>query len=539
MNLNQIFERFANTWKNMPSSRKTGLLSFVIVLTAALLVYYFVFGKTTYVALFNNLDINNSGKVVQKLDEKGVTKYKLENGGSTILVPSDQVDKLRIDLAIDGALPTNGTGFEIFDSSSFAITDEDRKIMYQRALEGELQRTISSFEEVSFARVHLSLPEDSVFSREEESGSATVMIQLKAFSQLNSSQIRGVISLVSGAIKGIPEANVRVIDSNANLLSVGVLDEDRSIGLGIGGMTERFEMKRSFESEVENRLKDVLERTFGKGKVAVSVNADLNYDSEEQTSIFYDKDNNVIRSEQERLLVDSGADTEGRSPVDNNIQYYSSTSAAAINGINTFETIKNYEISETTTRVVRAPGELLRMTTSVVYDGSLNDAMKESIRNIVIGAVGFNDVRSDLINIEGIAFDRTYEEQVAIEMKEQLAVIAKEEKINGYIQLGLSVLGGIILLIMFITFMRKRKKNAQIRALEDANMLAQANNGTLEAGGQQVQPVGVDDVFDSISLSLDSESAVAKKEKEVNAFVEKDPEKVAEIVKTWILKEET
>ena len=534
MELKDILGRFTNTWRNMTSGKTTGLIGFIIVIATLLVAYYLIFGKVTYVTLFNNLDVTNSGKIVKKLDESGVTDYKLANGGSTILVPEDKVDRLRINLAMDGALPSNGTGFEIFDSSGFAITDEDRKIMYQRALEGELQRTISSFEEVTFARVHLSLPKESVFSRDEQLGSASVILQLNPYEQLSNEQIRGVIALVSGAIKGIPEGNVRVVDSNANLLSEG-LRENGTVS-GIGGIEERFEMKKSFESEIESQLKTMLERTLGKGRVAVSVNAILNYDSEEATSIFYDKDNNVVRSLQERILVDSSANSIGGSPVDNNIQYYSATSAAGITGLNTFENIKNYEISETKTRVLKAPGELLRLTTSVVYDGNLDVAKKASIRNIVIGAVGYDDARNDLINIEGIEFDRTYEAEVAKEIEIQLAAIAKEEKQQGYIDLALKIVGGIFALVFFIIFMIGLKKKSERRAIADTNMINSMNG--VNPAQQAMEPVAVDDVFESISLNLEREGVSQQKENEINAFVEKDPDRVAEIVKTWILKEE-
>ena len=155
--LKQAANRMNNIWGNMSGGKRTGIFVMGLAFALALTAYYIFFGRTEYVPAFASLDMNDSANIVKKLDELKITDYRIEDEGTTIMVPSDQVDRLRLDLAMDGLLPNSGKGFEIFDDAGFAVTDEDRKIMYQRAMEGELARSIMTLEEVEFARVHLAL----------------------------------------------------------------------------------------------------------------------------------------------------------------------------------------------------------------------------------------------------------------------------------------------------------------------------------------------------------------------------------------------
>ncbi|MCG8483335.1 MAG: flagellar M-ring protein FliF, partial [Clostridia bacterium] len=288
--LKDFFERIKMTWDNMTGGKKAALISLGAAFIISLTVYYFVFGKTTYVPLFSDLSDTDSGKIVQKLDELG-TDYRLEMGGTTVSVPESIVDKLRISLANEGALPASGVGFELFDKSSFTLTSEDREIMYQRALQGELQRAIMALEEVDFATVILSMPQDSLFASEKESGSASILLRLNAFKKLSSEKVRGIVALVSGAVKGIPSENVQVIDTELNYLSFGVTENNNFNSIQETG--NRFGLKQEFEDTLASELQGLLEGALGRGKVLVKVNADMNFDTEESTMIAYNDESPV------------------------------------------------------------------------------------------------------------------------------------------------------------------------------------------------------------------------------------------------------
>ncbi len=519
--LKNFMERLHTTWSNMTNGKRLALISVGVAFIVSLTMYYFVFGKTDYVPLFTDLSVTDSAKVVQKLDEMGVRDYEIEAGGTTISVPEDQVDRLRIELANDGALPSNGAGFELFDSAGFTLTSEEREIMYQRAVQGELQRAIMSLEEVNFATVILSMPVDSLFAREEKTGSASVLLRLNAFKKLESQQVRGIVALVSGAVKGIPPENVQVIDTELNYLSLGLNESDDLVSVQETG--NRINLKQNFEKTLADDLQKMLETALGMGKVVVKVNAEMNFDAEEKTVISYG-DAAVIRSIQESIQLEDGQEQDlSLSPVDNNIQYYGENTdqIADIPGLSNYENIRNYEIDETQVHTIKAPGEVIRLTTSVIYDGELSGERKESIHNIVVGAVGFDELRGDIINVEGLTFDRTSEVELKKAMDEaETAYLAemKKQAIIKYVGMGV---GSLLFLIFFIIIMIKMRRASKAESEAES----------------AVQPMPIEEMIQDVSSKL-TQTEDDGTETEIKEYANESPEKVADIVRTWILKDE-
>ena len=259
--LAEIWNRIKTSWSNLGRNKKIAIIVVLCSVFIAVLVFALTSNKTEYVPMFTNLDIQDSSEIVATLEGMNFTDYKIEDNGSTILVPKQNVDRLRLDLAIEGVLPDSGEGFELFDESSYAMTDADREILYQRALQGELERSIQSLEEVEKARVHLALSQESIFVREKEPASASIILTLKDNKTLSPEQIRGIISLVSGAVKNLPEENVRIVDSNANLLSKGVL-EDEDPFKSPGGTNKLMELEKQFENSIKNDLETMLEQVL-------------------------------------------------------------------------------------------------------------------------------------------------------------------------------------------------------------------------------------------------------------------------------------
>lgn len=519
--LKDFVERLHTTWSNMTSGKRLALVSVGVAFIVSLTVYYFVFGKVTNVPLFTDLSVIDSGKIVQKLDEMGVTDYVIEAGGTTISVPEDQVDRLRINLANDGALPSSGTGFELFDSASFALTNEEREIMYQRAVQGELQRAIMSLEEVDFSTVILSMPKESLFSSEDQSGSASVLLRLNVFKELSPQKVRGIVALVSGAVKGIPPENVQVIDTELNYLSLGLNEGNDFRSVQETG--NRISLKQNFENTLAKNLQEILETALGAGKVVVKVNAEMNFDTEEKTIISYG-DTPVIRSIDESIRLENGQETDlSLSPVDNNIQYYGENTdeIADVPGLSDYENTRNYEIDETQIHTIKAPGEVVRLTTSVIYDGNLSAERKKAIENIAIGAVGFDSLRGDIINVEGLVFDRTSEVELKKEMDAaETAYMAEMKKQSIFKYVGLGV-GTLLFLIFFIIILFKMRRLGNV---ENERMTS-------------VQPMPIEEMIQDVSSKLTNDEQQGS-ETEVKEYANESPDKVADIVKTWILKDE-
>ncbi|MTI69487.1 MAG: flagellar M-ring protein FliF [Firmicutes bacterium] len=522
--LNKIKEGFSGLSKG-----KKVIIGLVgVSLIISFIAYYYLFGKVTYTPIFTNLDIQDSSQIVNKLKEKNI-EYKVENGGRKILVPDNDVEKLRLDLAIDGVIPNNGKGYEIFDDAGFAVTDEDRKIMYQRAMEGELQRSIMSLSEVESARVHIAMPEETIFTKETKLGSASVILKLKDFNKINDEQIRGIISLVSGAIKDLPEENVRVLDSKANLLSRGVLDKDEGFN-STGSVNERMDLKRQFEKSLESDLQTLLGKTLGLGNVVVQVSADLDFDSKETTVIKY-ADDGVIRSEQKRIQRNENlADGEAQSPIDNNMQnVVDETEENAENDerISNYESVTNYEIGETTTKTMTLPGKVLSVSTSVVCnEANLTEEKKNAIRDIVIGSIGFKEERGDIIKVVGMEFNNELEDQIAKEFEpEKVEEESLFSKYRLYVYAGIALLGLLGLIIVLLMKRNSKKKE---------------NKEVKEEG---IDVTVSDDLMDEVTAdSEDFERLTPAEEdgieKQVKEFAKEYPDNMAELIKAWIAEDE-
>ncbi|MEA3423141.1 MAG: flagellar basal-body MS-ring/collar protein FliF [Bacillota bacterium] len=523
---NKSENRVAKVWKGIERGRRIGIIAFLLTIVLAFSIYYIFVGRTTYTQLFSGLGMKESANIVSKLDDMKITNYKIENEGSTILVSQKDADKIRLELAMSDLLPEIGVGYEIFDNASFAITDEDRKIMYQRALEGELARSIMSLDEVKYARVHLALTEETLFSREETSGSATVIIEINPIMQFSSNRVKGIVALISSAVKNIPPENISVVDTKANLLSENLYSDPDSMTIGQSAI-DSISIKQQFESKLEDELQRMLELTFGKGKILVNVNAKLDLNSEELTIIEYDEDG-ILRSQQDSVVKTAfnGDVVGGSSPVDNNIEYYISNTQEAMNNssVSNFETVRNYEIGETKTYRIKAPGEVVSLSTSVIYDGELSEANKISIRNIVAAAVGIDETRGDIVSVEGIMFDKTYEQNAINEFNIAQEEYLKEQETKKKFMFYGSVAGGSVLLILIIIIIIKAisgsKKNKQ--NFYDA-----------------MQPIPISELEQQSSETARIKPFKEKDiERGVKDYADENPEKLADLVKTWMLKDE-
>ncbi len=535
-----IWNKLSGAWIKWSKAKKTSFIIVLCSLIAAVSVYNLSRNKKAeYVPLFTNLDIKDASQMVEKLDQRKYSDYKIAKNGTALLVPETDVDRLRLDLAIDGALPDSGEGFELFDKSNYAMTDADREILYQRALEGELQRSIQSLQEVDKARIHLALSEESIFMKEQKPANASIILTLKPGKDLAPEQIKGIISLVSGAVKNLPEENVRVVDSSAHLLSDEVLNEEDSYP-SAGSGTRMMALEKQFENKLNKDLKNLLEQVFGTGKVAVSVKTDLDFDSQDSTVISYDPQQ-VIRSQEVRINQNgTSAEGQGSSPIDNNTQNYIDENVTKVldqNGVTSYESTTNNEVGETKTHTTKAPGEVRRITASVVYDGKLNDQTQQAMRNIVSAAIGYDERRGDTIQVEGVSFDTSLQDELDQQMQEEEARRQKEAGIKAQKQaasqrkilfavLGVLMVCIIAVLIGLIRSAGKKKKKQEPEP-ESPPMVDEVAD----------EPVPVEDILREEPL-INIEPKESKEERSLKEYARKNPDDMADLVRAWILEDE-
>ena len=502
-------------WNKISNKKKITMV--VLISSIALFAYLYstFIGKSTYVTLFTNLEFADAGNIVSDLELKGIA-YKLEENGSKILIDEKKVDKYRIQLAMDGNLPESSKGFEIFDDMGLMVTEDDRKIMYQRALAGELQRSIMSLEAINSAKVNLVVSEKSIFETEQRPATASIVIDVKPNQKVNDSMIKGIAALVSGAVLNLPEENIKIIDSKGNLLSGILVNKDGFSSLDI--VNQHSAVKEEFEKKIENNLNELLGSAFGRDKIRVSVFADLDFDAEEVTNIEYRDP--VTRSEQIEI---SGS----------NINPGALSGLIGENTSNVFEGDRiedgenysrttNNELSTETKTVIKAPGKVNKITTSVVFDGTLSDDRSRSIQNIVKTATGFDEARGDQITVEGVMFDRTYETKIAEELK---AIKEEEERSKGfldkygeYLVFALIASFGIAILVSLIGLLSSKKK-------EKGELIS-------EPFMAYETPI---DISQAIETAVEKiEVKPDKKRDKAQTYAKENPQLAADLIKVWM-----
>ncbi|QCX32353.1 flagellar M-ring protein FliF [Caloramator sp. E03] len=520
--IQDIFNKLKEKWNNLSVNKKIliTITAFGIIFSLILLFTYF--NRVTYSTLFTDVDAQDASKIIEKLKSDKIS-YKVE--GNTILVPKDKVDELRISVLSDGYLPSNGKGWALFDESKFGVTDTEAKVMYQRALQDELAKTIMSFDEVEKARVMLVLPDDTVFARESENARASVALKLKGTSTLSQAQVKAIIALVSGSVKNLPKENVEVIDSNMNLLSENIFDDVNS---GTVSAFKQRDIEKQFESSLQNDLKKILGDVFGYDKVSVKVNADLDFDSKQVTTIKYDKDS-IIRSQSKikETSNDSTGNNSGTSPIDNFMTNTTNSTTNQSSSTNREEETTNYEIGQTEEKTIKAPGEVRRMTVSVLIDGNINNTERNQIKNIVAAATGYDEKRGDQISIEAMPFNNDLKEKQEEQLKLMQEQEAREKKIKLYTTIGMASGAGILLIALIIFITRKLKKSKKDEDLQPKPIIdVVVGDDVIKKQPPIYEPV------------LEEEEDRMDIEKEIKQYASKKPDQVVEVIKTWLSEDE-
>ncbi len=295
--------------KTIPSKKKMMFLILLAVVIASLVLFFAWIQRADYQVLYSHLSEEDAGLIIQKLREQKVP-YTISTGA--IMVPSDKVYDVRLQLAGQGLPQGGGVGFELFDKTSFTMTDFVQKLNYRRALQGELARTIRSLSEVEQCRVHLAVPEKSLFINDDQRPKGSVLVRLKQGRSLSQGQVQGIVHLVSSSVEGLDPKDVAVVDSRGDMLTSAA---EGSIGITSG----QREYQRTIEKDLENRIVGILEPVVGKGKIRAKVSADIDFTKVEKTEERYDPDSQVARSEQKVMEKSMNGNRGGVPGVSSNL----------------------------------------------------------------------------------------------------------------------------------------------------------------------------------------------------------------------------
>ena len=321
-------------------------------------------GQKTYVPLFASLPAEDAGAIVAQL-KASKTPYRVGGAGEQIMVPSDQVNEIRLRVASQGLPLGSGVGFEVFDKGSFGLSDFNQRINYQRALQGELARTIGQARGVTRARVHLVMPQPSLFVQRDRAPSASVFLKLAPGTRLTNEDVRGIIHLVASSVEGLVPARVTVVDTAGRMLAAG----SEPMGTGAGDLSpRRVEIKAAVEDGIERRVQSLLDSALGLGQAMTRVSTQLNFDQVERTEERFDP--TPVAKHETRTVEKTKATADGPMlPAGTPTPGAPSPPHNQTNSEGTRETATvNYELSRIVARTLTSPGEIQRTSVAVLVN---------------------------------------------------------------------------------------------------------------------------------------------------------------------------
>ena len=491
--------------------------------------------------LFSNLSPDDAGEMVNKLKEKKIP-FSLSHSGTTLLVPKDQVYDLRLSFAAEGLPKGGGVGFEVFDRTNIGITDFVQKLNYQRALQGELSRTIRQIKEIEQARVHIVTPKESLFIGEQKKPTASVFIKTRSGMTPGPPQVEGIVHLVASAVEGLDPGNITVVDTSGKILS------KRSDSTLVGQLTStQLEYQKNSEEGLKKKVQGMLEGVLGPNKAIARVSMDIDFQQVDITEERYEP-NTVLRSEQknvERAGVLSGAgvtkkedQTDSKSPKKPGAESPIRTPADQMlspnaNSSERQHEIRNYEVSKINKHVTNPIGQVKKISAAVVVDGTYKESADEkgqknkqyvprsqeemkSLESIVKKAIGYSEERKDQVEVINMPFYGAVPEE---DIKEVKGSPWWQE----YLLMGYKPVVSLVLALLFIFFVfRPLLKRRVFSPQRQLDVLQTASSSAIALEGQQELPMVTKP---APLLGLKNQAVKVAQE---------DPSKTAGIVKTWL-----
>ena len=489
----------------LPSAAQLGsklmLLAGVAAVVAVMVVFWLWSQQPDYRILFSNYSDKDGGAIVAALEKMNVP-YKFSESGSAILVPAEQVHTARLKLASEG-LPKGGNiGFELLENQKFGVSQFVEQVNFQRALEGELERSIQAIAAVDVARIHLAIPKPSVFVRDQQNPTASVLLNLRPGRTLDPQQVAAVVHLVASSVPNLPAANVTVVDQNGNLLS------DTSKKQGANGLDQtQIKYVEDMQASIARRVESIITPLVGAKNVRAEASAEIDFSTTEQAAETYKPnfkpEESAVRSMQSNESSNgAGADASGvpgalsnqpppnsTAPIDTTADAAATASAGGAAAVATQKnTTTNYEVDKTVSYVQQPKGGIKRLHVAVVVNNMpvtdakgkvtyrpLTAAEKQQINDLAMQAMGFNKERGDSITVVNSSFAGEPAE-VLPEVPVWQNPVAVE-----YGKDGLRFLVGIVVLFLVYTRMLKPLLAKLSSPMSNPKMLGQAQQSGEDA----------------------------------------------------------
>jgi flagellar M-ring protein FliF len=537
MDVNGLKRRANGIWSGFTSGQKTMLVLAAVGLVLGGYMFTKWASEPQWAALYGNLTASDASAVTKELDSAGV-RYQLADGGATVQVPKTDVYQLRLDMSAKG-LPTQGSpGYALLDKQGITTSQFRQRVDYQRALEGELARTIGAIEGVSGVDVHLVIPAEDLFTEDASHPSASVMLRAAAGRKFSSGQVRAIVHLVSSSVEGLEPEYVAVADSTGKVLAAPG-EEDP-----LAGAEGHAVQRKAYEDGLAGSITQLLAPVTGASGAVVQVNADLDFDQRQTTTERFENPETapvLAESTTEETFTGPGGTTGGILGPDG----IPASVGAGATDYSKSDTERTFAVGKVTEQAKSAPGRVNRLSVAVLLD-SKSKADVEEISTLVAAAAGIDPDRGDVVKVSRMTFDRSAQEATAKEIAAAQAEQSRSQMMS-MIQTGVAML--LVLVVLFLAW-RSARKAAVTRvplstpgalpsglSTEDLALLNSARAAIAPS-----MPAGArGDAADAYALAAGAAGALGAGpaneidvSDEIGDLIDRQPEEVAQILRSWL-----
>lgn len=541
-----------NTFLGMNSAvlgSKLMLMLGIAGIIAAMTVVWLWSQKPDYRVLFANFSDKDGGAIVAQLEQMNIP-FKFSEGGTTILVPSESVYQARLKLAAQGLPKGGNVGFELLENQKFGVSQFVEQVNFQRALEGELERSIQSVDAVQGARVHLAIPKSSVFVRDQLKPTASVILNIHTGRTLDARQVSAIVHLVASSVPELTAENVTLVDQNGNLLS-----ENNKQDAANRVDPAKLKYVEDMQANIAKRVESIIIPLVGANNVRAEASADIDFSTIEQAAESYQPnqkpETTAIRSMQSSESSSTSSSTGGipgalsnQPPAPATAPLTSNNGAPGASDSSTptnsqKNTTMNYELDKTVKYVQQPMGSIKRLAVAVVVNNKtefdkagkattrpLNDAEKKQIVDLAKQAMGFNEARGDTISVVNSPFAQAEKQEVAA-----LPIWKDPANIELAKEVGKFLAGIILIMMLYNKLLKPMAKSLMapptipvVRAEQAPQLVDQS--GGMNADGEGVE-VSIAQATKNYEQTLEATKQIARE----------NPKLVASVVTDWVSKE--
>ena len=512
--------------RSVLSPMSVGQKVVIALLTVGLVLGGFFFYRwitaPTYAPLFSNLSATDASAIVDQLNSSGVA-YQLADGGQTIMVPKDQVYNVRLSVSGKGLPSSQSSGYALLDQQGVTTSQFQQQVAYQRAVEGELAKTLQAIKGVKAAVVHLALPKDQVFATDQGKPTASVLLDLAPGTKLTGQQVQAVTNLVASSVQGMDPTQVTVADSSGDVLSAA------GSGVTAAAGDTRSQLEQDYGNRLAANAQQILDRVLGPNHAQVSVRADLDLSKQSSTSVTHSYNQGIPPTSQS---TSSEKYNGNGTPVGGVLGPENMPNAAAGGGGSNYDkqsTTQDNSVDTTTTQRQEAPGSIKRLTVSVVMDGKIaGNLSTQQIQSLIGNAVGIDTARGDAITVAALPFDTSAAKQAAADLAAAKAADQQAQTMslikNGAIGLGIL----LVVLVAFLRARRRRELEEDFEPLElSDDMLAELDRLRITSTREETTSLDRE--------AMELEAAERQRVRgEISAMVSERPDEVAAMLRGWL-----